>query len=120
MINKCTQTFYSLTLCGSKSTETQLDIDLLAVTLNKVLLEASAASAPKKKKISTSKEKKKPFIWNDTVAVAAKRSKDAHMDWKDAGCPHDNLHPLFISKKQARQCGSRSIWIHRTDSMTSC
>ena len=85
-----------------RNPETLLDIDLMAVTLNKVLFDAPIASAPRKTK-SSKKKKKRFFKWNVTVAVSVKCSKDAHADWKRAGPPRDISHSLFTREKVARR-----------------
>ena len=58
---------------------------------------ASAVSIPKKTVTGTQK-KRKLSSWNEGIVIAVKRSKTAHVDWKDAGCPR-KVASQFLARK---------------------
>ena len=85
--DKCDKQYYcELIECGpsplcQQLPNTQFEMDLVVSSLNKVL---SASAAPRPK-VSGNRRKKVLPLWNEGIALAVERSKQAHKEWRDAG-----------------------------------
>ena len=92
----------------SLETTCDMDVDLLASTLNSVLYSASVAASPKGRPQSKQRKRTLP-VWNETISEVVERSKRAHKEWQAAGSPTDitNLHVL--RRKQARRLMRQTI-----------
>ena len=80
----------------------EMDVDLMATTLNSILYSASVAASPKGGPQSKQRKRTLP-IWNDTISEVVERSKQAHKEWQMAGSSQDNTNPLVLRRKQARR-----------------
>ena len=83
-----------------------IDVDLLAVTLNSILYSASLAASPKGRPQSKQRKKTLP-VWNISYVVEA--SKNAHRVWQMAGAPCDPPNPLVVRRKMTRRHMRRTI-----------
>ena len=93
-----------------------IDVDLLAATLNSILYSALLAASPKGR--SQSKQRKKTLpVWNISHVVEA--SKKAHRVWQMAGAPCDPSNPLVVGRKMARRYMRQKIrqqsYLHTQD-----
>ena len=52
----------------------------MAMALNKILYDASAASTPKKRMSGVQKKKDRLSVWNERIAAAVQLSNGAHAD----------------------------------------
>ena len=77
-----------------------IDVNLLAATLNSILYSASLAASPKGRPQSKQRKKTLP-VWNISHVVEA--SKKAHRVWQMAGAPCDPSNPLVVRRKMARR-----------------
>ena len=78
-----------------------MDVDLLAATLNSILYSASLAASPKGRPQSKQRKKTLP-VWNETISHVVEASKKAHRVWQMAGAPCDPSNPL-VRRKMARK-----------------
>ena len=112
---KCDNLYYSeLLQCGFSRLcyqlpNTQFEMDLVVSSLNTVLYEASASSAPRPS-AGRSIGKQNSSLWNEEIATVVERSKRAYKEWRDAGSPDSPDNHLVKNRKQDRRLMRKTIY----------